>query len=206
MSGPNLINQPGTYGTQGTVAAGNIPGARAYAAWTDASGNVWLFGGKGLDSTGAWGFLNDLWKYSGGQWTWMSGSNLVNQPGSYGTQGTPAPSNVPASRNGGVAWSDAAGNFWLFGGQGRDPSGPYVRLNDFWRYSGGQWTWMKGSNLSNQPGTWGTQGTPAPDNTPRARQYAVGWKDQNGNFWLFSGDAIASDGRLLPNDLWKYEP
>ena len=206
MSGPNLINQPGTYGTQGTVAAGNIPGARAYAAWTDASGNVWLFGGKGLDSTGAWGFLNDLWKYSGGQWTWMSGSNLVNQPGSYGTQGTPALSNVPASRNGGVAWSDAAGNFWLFGGQGRDPSGPYVRLNDFWRYSGGQWTWMKGSNLSNQPGTWGTQGTPAPDNTPSARQYAVGWKDQNGNFWLFSGDAIASDGRLLPNDLWKYEP
>jgi hypothetical protein len=65
---------------------------------------------------------------------------------------------------------------------------------------------MKGSNLSNQPGTWGTQGTPAPDNTPSARQYAVGWKDQNGNLWLFSGDAIASDGRLLPNDLWKYEP
>jgi hypothetical protein len=206
MSGSNLVNQPGTYGTQGTAAPDNIPGARAYAAWTDATGSILLFGGNGVDSTGTGGFLNDLWKYTGGEWIWMSGSNLVNQPGAYGTQGTPAPSNIPGARNGAVAWSNAAGDLWLFSGQGRNPSGAWARLNDLWKYSGGQWTWMKGSNLGDPPGTWGAEGTPSPDNTPSGRQHALGWKDKDGNFWLFSGDAIASDGRLLPNDLWKYEP
>ena len=205
IAGPNAVGQAGVYGTLGTAAPSNLPGARSNAAClVDASGNVWLFGGKGLDSTGAWGFLNDLWKYSGGEWTWISGSNLINQQGVFGTQGTPAASNVPAARNGAVAWIDAARDFWLFSGQGRDPSGPYERLNDLWKYNGGQWTWMGGG--PGQSATYGTLGTPAPGNLPGVRQYAVSWSDENGNLWLFSGDAVASDGNLLPNDLWKYEP
>ena len=89
----------GTYGTQGTAAAGNIPGARNRdVTWTDAAGNFWLFGGDGYDSAGTQGFLNDLWKYSAGQWTWMGGSNVVNQQGTYGTQGTAAAGNVPGAR------------------------------------------------------------------------------------------------------------
>jgi hypothetical protein len=39
-------------------------------------------------------FLNDLWEYSAGQWKWVSGSNLVNASGSYGTKGIAAPGNV----------------------------------------------------------------------------------------------------------------
>ena len=31
--------------------------------WVDSSNRVWLFGGFGLDSAGAQGFLNDLWSY-----------------------------------------------------------------------------------------------------------------------------------------------
>ena len=54
----------GVYGTQGTVAYTNVPGAREYAvSWRDASGNLWLFGGCGYDSTGTEGTLNDLWEY-----------------------------------------------------------------------------------------------------------------------------------------------
>src|SRR5882762_929529 len=47
-------NNSGVYGTQGTAAAGNTPGAR-WGATTrmDASGNVWVFGGYGYDSAGA---------------------------------------------------------------------------------------------------------------------------------------------------------
>ena len=42
------------HGTQGVAAATNIPGARDnMVSWTDAGGNVWLFGGEGLNSTGA---------------------------------------------------------------------------------------------------------------------------------------------------------
>lgn len=57
-------NQKGVYGTLGSAAASNVPGARLWAAsWMDSSGNLWLFGGYGYDSAGNLGQLNDLWKY-----------------------------------------------------------------------------------------------------------------------------------------------
>src|ERR1035437_1168577 len=206
MGGANVVNQPGTYGTQGTAASGNVPGARCFAvSWTDAAGNFWLFGGDGF-STGTSGALNDLWKYSAGEWTWMGGSNVVNQPGTYGTQGTAAPGNIPGARGNAVSWTDAVGNFWLFGGDGFSTgAGGYGYLNDLWKYSAGEWTWMGGSNVVNQPGTYGTQGTAAPGNIPGARGNAVSWTDAVGNFWLFGGngsDSIGAAGGL--NDLWKY--
>ena len=54
----------GVYGTLGTPAAGDLPGSRfSSASWTDSSGNLWLFGGAGLGSSGGGGDLNDLWVY-----------------------------------------------------------------------------------------------------------------------------------------------
>ena len=114
--------------------------------WIDASGNLWLLGGQGIDWTGTSGLLNDLWKYSPntGEWTWMGGSNTVppsnnyilenGQPGVYGILGTPAPGNNPGGRLGGAPWVDASGNLWLFGGMGFDKNGVQGNLNDLWRY------------------------------------------------------------------------
>jgi len=63
VNGANVANQIGTYGTLGTAAPGNIPGARyGGVGWTDPAGDFWLFGGYGYDATGNI-FLNDLWKY-----------------------------------------------------------------------------------------------------------------------------------------------
>ena len=207
MGGSNVVNQKGTYGTQGTAAPGNIPGARLYAvAWTDPDGNFWLFGGLGYDSAGAQGELNDLWKYSAGQWTWMGGSNVVNQKGAYGTQGTAAPGNIPGARHYSGTWIDAAGNLWLFGGLGWDSGGTSEGdLDDLWKFSAGQWTWMGGSNVNKQKGTYGTQGTAAPSNIPGARGVGLTWTDRAGNFWLFGGggyDSLGTVGQL--NDLWKF--
>jgi hypothetical protein len=54
----------GVYGTLGTEASTNTPGSRAWAVgWSDSSGNLWLFGGEGFDSTETQGWLNDLWEY-----------------------------------------------------------------------------------------------------------------------------------------------
>src|SRR5881394_1053083 len=91
VSGSGSLNAPGSYGTQGVASATNIPGARWGAnAWVDASGNFWIFGGLGFDSTATNGLLNDLWKFNPTtlQWTWMgpSSSNVANQNGAYGTQ------------------------------------------------------------------------------------------------------------------------
>jgi hypothetical protein len=132
MNGSKFVNQVGTYGTVGMPSVSNVPGAREGAfSWTDASGNFWLFGGSGSDSVlpGA-GPLNDLWKYSSGQWTWVSGSNLAGQSGAYGTQGIASPGNVPGARTQGAAWIDASDNLWLFGGYDFDGAENFGLLND----------------------------------------------------------------------------
>jgi hypothetical protein len=201
-NGANVANQTGIYGTQGTAAAGNVPGSRYEgAAWTDAGGNLWLFGGSGAPGI----FFNDLWKYSAGQWSWMGGTNGAQAAGTYGTRGTAAPGNVPGGRIQSVTWTDATGNFWLFGGYGFDSTGQLNPLNDLWKYGGGEWTWIGGSNAVSQVGTYGTMGTAAPGNVPGAREAAVSWTDPAGNFWLFGGSGFDSvGGQGLLNDLWKY--
>jgi N-acetylneuraminic acid mutarotase len=207
MSGSKLVDQPGTYGSLGVASPDNAPGARTQAVgWTDKSGDFWLFGGIGRDAFGDQNDLNDLWRYSHGQWTWMSGSNTGNQTqwGIYGTKGEPASDNIPGARESAVGWTDKSGDLWLFGGVGYDSVGAWSYLNDLWKYSGGQWTWMGGSKLANQAGTYGTQGTAAAENTPGARSLAVTWTDAAGDFWLFGGSPGPNGQFNIFNDLWKY--
>jgi hypothetical protein len=65
VSGSNTTNVGGIYGTLGVASTGNMPGARATAiSWTDPSGNLWMFGGNGYDSSNSLGNLGDLWKYT----------------------------------------------------------------------------------------------------------------------------------------------
>jgi len=216
--GANVPGQAGVYGALSVPAIGNIPAARTAATgWTDREGNLWLFGGSAPTVGGGcaithalcWGGasqnLNDLWKFDGSEWAWMGGSNSSNQSGVYGTLGQSNPGNVPGARWGAVSWSDAQGRFWLFGGNGYDSAGNVGQLNDLWKYSDGQWTWMGGSNLVNQPGVYATKGAPAPTNYPGARSGAVAFADPSGNVWLFGGqgcDSTANCGGAL-NDLWE---
>jgi hypothetical protein len=185
VSGNKTTNQNGNYGTQGTPLGSNLPGGRQEAVgWADASGNLWLFGGEGLDSTGtANGILNDLWVYkiSTNQWTWVAGSKTANQTGDYGAQpfvgppttvgaagtvglATSAPGTFPGSRWGAAGWVDQGGNFWLFGGWGLNSTATNGNgaLNDLWVYTPnstpdlpGTWTWIKGSNTGSQNGSYG---------------------------------------------------
>jgi N-acetylneuraminic acid mutarotase len=205
MGGSKTINQSGIYGTLGLANTSNIPGARQNAmSWTDIYGNFWLFGGEGYDSTGAQGPLNDLWEFvpSTGDWTWVSGANLINQVAVYGTEGTPALGNVPSSRFYGQAWADASGNLWLFGGEvycSQCGQGSTNYGNDLWEFTptNNEWTWVGGTNLVNQTGVYGTQGTASASNIPPATYEAVTWTDAAGAFWMFGGGA---------NILWRYAP
>jgi nitrate/nitrite transporter NarK/N-acetylneuraminic acid mutarotase len=213
MGGPTMGNLGGVYGTEGTAAPANVPGARSgVVSWKDGAGNFWLFGGGGFDSSDSDGYLNDLWRYSPGtgMWTWMGGSTQENAAGVYGTQGTSATGNIPGARFGAVSWTDGTGNFWLFGGYGHDSMGNVGALNDLWQYSPStaQWTWMSGSMLQGAPGVYGTQGTPAAGNVPGAREDAASWIDSAGNLWLFGDGVFDSNGKLVSvgNDLWRYAP
>jgi hypothetical protein len=213
VGGSNVANQPGTYGTPGTAAPGNIPGARSSAvSWTDASGDFWLFGGSGNDSAGTGGVLNDLWQYSpsSAEWTWVGGSNLANQSGTYGTLGTAAPGNIPGQRFNANGWTDANGDLWLFGGMFWIPTGPGsatgANYNDLWKYNPGsnQWAWMGGSSITNQFGIYGTQGIPSSGNAPGARFSGVTFTDASGNFWLLGGYGASESAGGTLNDLWRY--
>ncbi len=220
----NNGGQPGVYGTLGIANANNIPGGRAYAArWLDGSGNLWLFGGGGIDVHGNCGYLNDLWELnlSTNEWTWMGGGSTVpitticsgRQPGVYGSLGTPAAGNVPGGREDAATWTDSNGNLWLFGGEATNATGNPFALNDLWEFSPStnSWTWRGGSNTigsnSGQPGIYGALGTPGVGNIPGARGGATYWTDSSGNFWLFGGggyDSTNTEGLL--NDLWEFNP
>ena len=228
-AGPNFGGHAGVYGKLGTPAASNLPGGRyGSVTWTDKSGNFWLFGGDGIDSTGTLGYLNDLWKYtpgsdgSAGEWTWMGGSTTAGpnggQAGVYGTLGTAATTNYPGGRDAATGWTDASGNVWLFGGLGADSTGAEGYLNDLWKYtpgsngSVGEWTWMGGSDtvpsgFGGQPGVYGTLGVAASTNIPGGRFSGSGWADSSGNLWMLGGqgyDSASSEGNL--NDVWEYTP
>lgn len=137
MNGNKLIDQLPVYGTRGVSAPVNTPGARyVSSSWTDPNGELWLFGGYGLDSTGATGYLNDFWKFSPftNNWTWVKGNSTIDHRGVYGVQGLPSPANLTGARQGSVTWTDNAGNLWLFGGYGYDDESDGI-LNDLWKIS-----------------------------------------------------------------------
>jgi N-acetylneuraminic acid mutarotase len=217
ISGSNTIDATGVYGTQGAAAAGNVPGSRYYSAsWTDASGNLWMFGGAVFTAGGgAQDYLhdlaNDLWKFNpaAGTWTWVNGSNTINTNGVYGTQGAAAAGNVPGARYGSISWTDSSGNLWLFGGYGFDSIGSQSWLNDLWKFNptAGTWTWVSGSKFADAFGAYGTQGIAASGNVPGSRYSSVSWTDSSGNLWLFGGSGYASSGgQGYLNDLWEFNP
>jgi N-acetylneuraminic acid mutarotase len=241
MSGSPTGTPNGVYGTMGAASAGNVPGARSDSAgWTDSKGNLWLFGGWGMDASGIQGVLNDLWEFtpSTGQWTWMSGSTTIGnscfsfdiassvcaEPSVYGTLGTAAAGNTPGSREGATTWTDNKGNMWLFGGWSFDVSvQTQYYYDELWEYSPSTnlWAWMGGSSTRDgssctwnvnlwyltcgEPGVYGTMGTPSPENIPGGRAGGTGWTDSQGNLWLFSGNGFDINGYLGdPNDLWEF--
>ena len=212
LGGSQNRNQIGVYGTPGVPSATNIPSTRDGATeWIDSDDNMWLFGGYGYASTSSYGMLNDLWRYNPGtgEWTWMAGSNLHDEEGTYGTLGVPSATNIPGAREYASSWVDADGDFWLFGGLGFDKNGSYGILNDLWKYNPttSEWTWVKGVDLVNQDGVYGTKGVSNATNNPGGRYGHNCWVDDNGDFWLFGGigyDGSSLFGRL--NDMWKYDP
>jgi N-acetylneuraminic acid mutarotase len=216
VSGSNSANAQGVYGTQGVPAATNVPGARNLAvSWADSNGNFWLFGGNVSSVAGsiAGGLVfNDLWEFNPTtkEWTWVSGSQTAMAEGVYGTEGVPASTNVPGGRELAVSWTDSSGNLWLFGGDGVTTSGLYGFFNDLWKFNPQtmEWTWVSGSSgAGSWGGVYGTEGVPADNNIPGARNGAVSWTDGSGNLWLFGGEGSADIGvGGFFNDLWHHQP
>ena len=134
MQGDIYFYQKPVYGKKGVAAPANRPGARSNSvSWTDAYGKCWLFGGSGVNGSGA----NDLWQFDPENvlWTWMSGDTILNAKVVYGTKGITDLTNAPGARVEAVGWSDLSGSLWMFGGSGDNGSHSTVYLNDLWKFS-----------------------------------------------------------------------
>lgn len=215
----------GQYGKKGSPSSINIPSAReSSVSWIDKKGNLWLFGGNGYSNItseaarhlgGDLGDLNDLWKYdpAANMWTWISGSNLIDASGTYGTKGVSSIATTPGAREGAVSWTDKSGNLWLFGGSLTrgfiDGQWRVDYFNDLWQFNptNNTWTWISGSSTANSVGEYGKKGVPSINNAPGARVDAVSWADEAGNLWVFGGSGYADKKNVIDlNDLWKFNP
>ena len=208
--GEKLTNQSGVYGIKHNPNPMNIPGGRDKSvSWTDQNGDRWLFGGEGVDATGASGRLNDMWLFDTalGQWVWVHGDSTHTKVGVYGSIGASNATNVPGSRIHGAACTSNDNKLWLFGGEGWSQSSQGL-LNDLWMFDPvtKEWTWMHGGNVANQIGDYGTINVSAPTNVPGARSEAMLWFNQTDNhIYLFGGNGYNNTNTTgLLNDTWKF--
>jgi hypothetical protein len=214
MGGPTATLTAPVYGTLGVPSSTISPGSRyGVRGAADASGNLYLFGGQTTGGTFPVVHMrNDLWKYNitTGQWTWITGTSQVNQNGLYGTSGVPSATNMPGSRQNHEMWVRSNGDIWLFAGHGYDETvttftPPYFpHLNDLWRFrpSTGEWTWMKGSKIKDNPGSNGTLTVPSSSNLPYSRAWFTTWQAQNGSVWIYSGWPY---NQYYYSDLWRLD-
>lgn len=209
-----LRGSPGLNST-GNAAPNATPASRqGSSSWTDSSGMLWFFGGKGTDPSNASynGYHGDLWKAdpSSGdpntQLAHIDGVTGINSIGDY--MGTPA-TRAPSARAFAASWYDATSNgVYIFGGQGMAlDGGGEGYLDDLWFYSftTGEWSLLKGGPGLNNPGVYGSKGVASASNNPPPRAGATTWKIGN-QLWMFGGKTVYSAGpEEFYNDIWKYD-
>lgn len=207
MRGSQLPNPVPVYGIEGVADPRDDPqGFYEAANWIDLQGNFWIFGGVDSACSTGCSEAGDLWKYNpvNNVWTWVNGPEIPDQPGIYGTQGVPAPGNIPGARGWGcLSWTDNNGNLWLFGGSGHDVTGETGDLSDLWKYdiANGEWTWVSGSMYANQLDVYGNYQQASDIAMPGGRQEnCSAWVDNDNNLWLFGGLGLTG----FYNDMWRY--
>lgn len=192
----------GVFGIKGVENASNFPpDLTNVTTWTDADGNLYLFGGNTSSSYLDRDEYNTVWKYnvSTNMWSWISGSDQPNVKGNYDALGKESALNFPSARYSSCTFKDAQGNIYIYGGFHNIRSYTFS-YNDLWKFNINtkQWTWLKGDetstenivadvgveNSNNLPGVLSlSYDNPKPNN----------WVDKNGDFWI-----------LVKNNMWRY--
>jgi len=119
LGGSKGASSVGVPGTIGIGSTSNIPSARdSGSTWVDSSGNLWLYGGYGVNGAGTLNVqLEDLWRYntSNGEWTRMAGTTNSGVAAIYGTLGVAHSANKPGSREAHVMFGRGSA-VYVFGG------------------------------------------------------------------------------------------
>jgi N-acetylneuraminic acid mutarotase len=212
ISGHTTATNTGVYGTQGVAAGGNQIGSRfTPAIWVKGT-DIYVFGGAGIDSAGAAGELNDLWKFDGTNWTWLGGSQTKDPAGNYTAFNTFSSVALPSGRHGSTYYVDPNNPtlFHVVGGKGIDPQGvggaTTYYLNDHWVYNSdtNQWKWIGGNNQINPAGSFGSSGVIQASNLMSGREGSANWI-VNKFLYVFAGFGVDSAGNTpRPSDFWRY--
>jgi hypothetical protein len=173
----------------------NVPSARQAAGHcVDGQGVLWMYGGTGIDASGTFGALSDMWKFDGTNWTWVAGSNTANVIANWGTQNVESATNTPGGRQTPLFCGPTSTNLRLSGGYAFSnssfaslypnwPNGP----QDVWDFdiTTGQWVWRAGNNntASEITQNLGTTGVPSPSVIPFGGLYPS-WMDSDGTLWF----------------------
>jgi len=155
VSGSKELNQPAVYEEIGVPHPNNVPGSRYNGClWEAKNGVLWLFGGYGISPDGNEGtlihlftnysgWLNDLWKFENGMWTFVAGSEGADAQSIFGLPRIPDSESYPGARYYCVCWKDNNGHFWIYGGINGEGS----FLAETWRFDGTNWTFWAGSEI-----------------------------------------------------------
>ncbi len=208
MHGSNqFASANAVYGVKGVPSPANSPGQRAecYSSWCDANGDFWIFGGQSYSTVASQANFNDMWRFSTttNEWTWMHGDDFPETPGNFGTIGVSSPTNDPPSR-----WCydrsiDPSGNMYIFSGVYALGGIPSI-YNEVWKYvpSINEWTWIKGSNIAANGGSYPTSycSSNASSNPAGRYENKGSTYDECGNIWTFGGVKIGG----FFSDAWVY--
>lgn len=191
VQSPRVLPEPGGFGVEGNALT---PGGRSESThWLGADGQLYLFGGYGVDVGGKSGWMGDLWSLDPQSLRWRClHSAALNANGD---------AQHPSARAAANGWVDEAGRCMLWGGRGMAGSGSANgSLNDLWAFDPKtqNWSWCGGSRDLNAAGL--ADGLRA---WPSARSQSALWQGLDGMVHLFGG--VNSTGVAL-NDLWSYEP
>ena len=118
----------------------NVPGSRMGAgSWADASGDLWLFGGAGVDthpvSTSIHSkVLSDVWRFrvKTKTWAFIGGSSEGGKAGIYKTLGEETYEGLPGDRTEMMVFPSGTTKIYIFGGVGHDARQIDGYLNDLW--------------------------------------------------------------------------
>ena len=200
LKGSNTANPVANFGTIGVSNTANTPGRKTQSSTWTYNGKLYLFGTISVSSSET---SNDLWEYNpaNNNWTWLKGSNSAYVQGNYGNLGVTVNTNMPGGRYGGSPWV-FNNKLYLFGGAGLGTTSIGGFLNDLWEYdpTTNNFTWIKGRNIINLPGTYNAPLRPG------ARSGGLSW-DYNNKLYLMGGfgaDENGTSGSM--NDLWEYNP
>ena len=203
MSGSEYTGAPPDFGTYQNSGINVTPGnhGESTCSWKDTNDNFWVYGG---DDYSGYGKSSAMFKYdySINEWAWMWGGPAYTNV-NYGAQGISSSSNSPGSRLVYAHWKDTQERMWLSGG-----SDGSVFFSDVWMFDPliNEWTWMAGSNLSDDISPHGMKCNAVQSFFPASRfENSSCWTDNNSNFWVFGGSETEFNFNPF-NDLWCFQP